>query len=99
MNELKYKREQGKLLIKDYANIKLVANATLDYNAREAYGRDTTTDIIIDGQGFTLTLNQTNSDWSSIGLKNPNTGNTMPNSPTIITTLIKGITRRFKKTE
>jgi len=55
--------------VKDYANIKLVANATLDYGARDVYGRDTTEEIIIDGQGHTLTLNQTNSDWSSIGLK------------------------------
>ena len=56
--------------VADWTTIKLVADATLDYNAREAYGRASTTDIIIDGQGFTLTLNQKDSDWSSIGMAN-----------------------------
>ena len=65
--------------VADWTTIKLVADATLDYGARDAYGRDTTTDIIIDGQGFTLTLNQTNSDWSSIGMKNANGKLTLKN--------------------
>jgi hypothetical protein len=61
--------EEALANVATWTTIKLVADATLDYGAREAYGRDDTTDIIIDGQGFTLTLNQTNSDWSSIGMK------------------------------
>lgn len=51
--------------------IELIEDATLDYGAREAYGIEETTSITINGNGHTLTLNQTNSDWSSIGLKNP----------------------------
>ena len=50
--------------------IELVANATLDYNARDAYGTADTTSITINGNGKTLTLNQKNSDWASIGLAN-----------------------------
>ena len=48
--------------------IELLADATLDYNAREAYGTAETTSVTILGNGKTLTLNQTNSDWSSFGL-------------------------------
>ena len=50
--------------------IELVADATLDYNARDAYGAANTTSITINGNGHTLTLNQKNSDWSSVGMNN-----------------------------
>ena len=50
--------------------IELLDNASLDYNAREAYGTAETTSVTINGNGKTLTLNQINSDWSSFGLKN-----------------------------
>lgn len=50
--------------------IELIADAALDYGAREAYGTEATTSLTINGNGKTLTLNQTNSDWSSFGLKN-----------------------------
>ena len=50
--------------------IELLNDATLDYGAREAYGTDATTSLKIKGNNHTLTLNQTNSDWSSVGLKN-----------------------------
>ncbi len=50
--------------------IELLANAELAYNAREAYGLDVTKSITINGNGNTLTLNQKNSDWSSIGMAN-----------------------------
>ena len=50
--------------------INLHANATLDYNAREAYGTAETTSLTINGNGKTLTLNQKDSDWSSFGLAN-----------------------------
>ena len=71
--------EEALANVADWTTIKLVANATLDYNAREAYGRASTTDIIIDGQGFTLTLNQKDSDWSSIGMANPDGKLTLKN--------------------
>ncbi len=51
--------------------IELLADATLDYGAREAYGTADTTSLTINGNSYTLTLNQTDSDWSSIGLANP----------------------------
>lgn len=50
--------------------IELLADAELSYGAREAYGKDDTTSITISGNNNTLTLNQTDSDWSSIGMKN-----------------------------
>ena len=50
--------------------IELVNDATLDYNAREAYGKAETTSLTINGNGKTLTLNQKDSDWSSFGLAN-----------------------------
>jgi len=50
--------------------IELLKDATLDYSAREAYGKTSTTSLTINGNGKTLTLNQTNSDWSSFGLAN-----------------------------
>ena len=71
--------EEALANVADWTTIKLVADATLDYNAREAYGRDSTTDIIIDGQGFTLTLNQKDSNWSSIGMANPDGKLTLKN--------------------
>ena len=52
--------------------IELLADATLDYNARDAYGTAETTILTINGNGHTLTLNQKNSDWASIGLANAN---------------------------
>lgn len=48
--------------------IELLADATLNYGAREAYGTAETASVTINGNGHTLTLNQTNSDWSSFGL-------------------------------
>ena len=48
--------------------IELLEDATLNYGAREAYGTAETTSVTINGNGKTLTLNQTNSDWSSFGL-------------------------------
>ena len=50
--------------------IELLDNATLNYGAREAYGTAETTSLTINGNGKVLTLNQTNSDWSSFGLAN-----------------------------
>lgn len=50
--------------------IELLADATFDYNARDAYGTAETTSVTINGNGNTLTLNQKNSDWASIGLAN-----------------------------
>lgn len=50
--------------------IELLADATMDYNAREAFGTAETTSLTINGNGHTLTLNQKNSDWSSFGLAN-----------------------------
>ena len=50
--------------------IELRADATFDYNARDAYGTAETTSVTINGNGNTLTLNQKNSDWASIGLAN-----------------------------
>ena len=51
--------------------IVLLDHAYLNYGAREAFGSADLTELVIDGRGFTLTLNQTNSDWASIGLANP----------------------------
>ena len=50
--------------------IELRADATFDYNARDAYGTAETTSVTVNGNGNTLTLNQKNSDWASIGLAN-----------------------------
>ena len=50
--------------------IELLADATFDYNARDAYGTAETTSVTVNGNGNTLTLNQKNSDWASIGLAN-----------------------------
>ena len=50
--------------------IELLADVTFDYNARDAYGTAETTSVTINGNGHTLTLNQKDSDWASIGLAN-----------------------------
>ena len=50
--------------------IELLADVTLDYNARDAYGTAETTSLTINGNGHILTLNQKNSDWASLGLAN-----------------------------
>ena len=50
--------------------IELLGDASLSYGAREAYGKADTTSITVNGNGCTLTLNQTDSDWSSIGMAN-----------------------------
>ena len=50
--------------------IELLADANLSYGAREAYGKDDATSITINGNNNTLTLKQTDSDWSSIGMAN-----------------------------
>lgn len=60
--------------------IELLEDATLNYGAREAYGTAETTSVTINGKGKTLTLNQTNSDWSSFGLA---AGTVMFNNMTI----------------
>ena len=50
--------------------IVLDKDVIMSYGAREAYGAEDLATLTIDGNGYVLTLNQTNSDWSSIGLKN-----------------------------
>lgn len=50
--------------------IELLADATFKYGAREAYGTSETTSLTINGNGHTLSLHQTDSDWGSIGLAN-----------------------------
>ncbi len=50
--------------------INLLRDVTLDYNARDEYGIEGTTSVTINGKNHTLTLNQKNSDWASIGLVN-----------------------------
>ena len=52
--------------------IEILNDAELDYGAREAYGTTETTSVTINGNGKTLTLNQTDSNWSSFGLANAN---------------------------
>ena len=52
--------------------IDLLADATFDYNARDAYGTADTTSITINGNGNTLTLNQKDSNWASLGMANAN---------------------------
>ena len=49
--------------------ITLIRNVTMDYNARDAYETQAQ-NLVIDGNGKTLTLNQKNSDWASFGLAN-----------------------------
>lgn len=52
--------------------IELLNDVTWSYPARSAYGTDETTKLTINGNGHTLTLHQTDTDWSSLGLKNEN---------------------------
>ena len=49
--------------------ITLIRNVTMDYNARDAYETQAK-NVVINGNGKTLTLNQKNSDWASFGLAN-----------------------------
>lgn len=55
--------------VKDNETIVLIRDITMDYNARDSYETQTQ-NIVIDGNDHTLTLNQKNSDWASIGLAN-----------------------------
>lgn len=48
--------------------IELIKDARLEYGARDAYGNESTQKVTIKGNGKELTLHQTDSDWSSIGL-------------------------------
>ena len=48
--------------------IELFKDARLEYGARDAYGNESTQKVTIKGNGKELTLHQTDSDWSSIGL-------------------------------
>ena len=49
--------------------IELIRDVTMDYNARDAYETQAQ-NVVINGNGKTLTLNQKNSDWASFGLAN-----------------------------
>lgn len=55
--------------VKDNETIVLIRDITMDYNARDSYETQVQ-NIVIDGNDHTLTLNQKNSDWASIGLAN-----------------------------
>ena len=48
--------------------IKLLNDVQLSYGARVAYGNANTESITIDGDGHTLNLKGTDSDWSSFGI-------------------------------
>lgn len=50
--------------------IELLADAELAYGARTKYGTDATTSLTINGNGHVLNMTGTDTDWSSIGLKN-----------------------------
>ena len=54
---------------KEGETITLLRDLTMDYNARDAYETQAQ-NVVINGNGKTLTLNQKNSDWASIGLAN-----------------------------
>ena len=57
----------------DLKNISVVLqedNMEIDFGARNNWGGDNTENIVIDGNGKTITLGGTDSDWSSIGSKN-----------------------------
>ncbi|MBQ6900743.1 MAG: pentapeptide repeat-containing protein [Firmicutes bacterium] len=62
--------------------IEMLRDATLDYDAREAYGVAETATITINGNGKTITMNQKDSDWSSFGMANPD-GKVILNNLTI----------------
>ena len=55
--------------VQDGQTIDLVTDVTMSYGAREAFETNAST-VVINGNGHALTLNQTNSDWSSFGLAN-----------------------------
>lgn len=55
--------------VQEGETITLLRDVTMDYNARDAYETQAQ-NVVINGNGKTLTLNQTNSDWSSFGLAN-----------------------------
>ncbi len=52
--------------------IELYEDVVLPYGARTKYGVADTNSITINANGKTITLDQTNSDWSSIGMANQN---------------------------
>ena len=52
---------------KSTISVKLMNDVDLHYTARVAYGDASTKDIIIDGNGHSLNLHGTNSDWNSFG--------------------------------
>lgn len=62
--------------------IELNGDDTLSYPARSKLGAADTTSITINGNGHTLTLHQTDTDWSSIGMANAN-GKLVLNNMTI----------------
>ena len=55
--------------VQEGETIELVRDVTMSYGAREAF-KTNASKVVINGNGKTLTLNQTNSDWSSFGLAN-----------------------------
>ena len=55
--------------VQEGQTITLLRNVTMDYNARDAYATQAQ-NVVINGNGNTLTLNQKNSDWASFGLAN-----------------------------
>ena len=53
--------------------IELISDVTINYGARDLLATAAADKAVtIDGKGHTLTLNSTDSDWSSIGLENNN---------------------------
>ena len=53
--------------------VTLIRDVTISYGARDLLATAAADKAVtIDGKGHTLTLNQTNSDWASIGLENNN---------------------------
>jgi len=69
--------------------IDLLRDTTLNYGAREAYGTPETATITINGNGKTLTMHQTDTDWSSFGMANAE-GKTIINDLTINKTTAGG---------
>jgi len=53
-----------------YIIIELAGDVALSYPARSAYAGAATKSVKINGNGYKLTLKQTDGDWSSIGLAN-----------------------------
>ncbi len=52
---------------KSTISVKLMNDVDLRFSAREAYGDESTRDVIIDGNGHNLNLHSLNSDWASFG--------------------------------